>query len=78
MSSHLQLRILTEEGGKDDMGAAPDDQFDDVFLRRIEGSMLSQVALQVRASAYRAMLQVLRDQQSEFPVLMNVTLSWWW
>lgn len=43
----LQLRILTEEGGKDDMGAAPEDQFDDVFLRRIEGSMLSQVALQV-------------------------------
>jgi hypothetical protein len=44
----LQLRILTEEPGKDEMGAAPEDQFDDVFLRRIEGSMLSQVALQVR------------------------------
>ena len=44
----MQLRILTEEPGKDEVGAAPEDQFDDVFLRRIEGSMLSQVALQVR------------------------------
>jgi hypothetical protein len=46
--SAVQLRILTEEPGKDEVGAAPEDQFDDVFLRRIEGSMLSQVALQVR------------------------------
>eukprot|EP00208_Stichococcus_sp_RCC1054_P006669 CAMPEP_0206139996 /NCGR_PEP_ID=MMETSP1473-20131121/7953_1 /ASSEMBLY_ACC=CAM_ASM_001109 /TAXON_ID=1461547 /ORGANISM="Stichococcus sp, Strain RCC1054" /LENGTH=969 /DNA_ID=CAMNT_0053533969 /DNA_START=9 /DNA_END=2918 /DNA_ORIENTATION=- len=40
----LRLRILTEEGGKDEAGA--EDQFDDLFLKRIEGSMLSQVALQ--------------------------------
>lgn len=43
----VQLRILTEEGGNDEAGA--EDQFDDLFLKRIEGSMLSQVALQVCA-----------------------------
>jgi len=42
----LRIRILSEEGGKDDGGAGGEDQVDDIFLKRIEGSMLSQVRLQ--------------------------------
>lgn len=42
----LRLRILTNEDDLSAGGAEGDDQFDDQFLKRIEGSMLSQVALQ--------------------------------
>lgn len=44
----LRIHIISDaEGGKDENGDAMD-QYDDAFLKKIESSMLSQVAIQVR------------------------------
>ena len=39
----LQIRVLNDEGGKD---AEAQSETDDVFLRKIEATMLSQVRMQ--------------------------------